>query len=373
MLKVIVTAVLIALANGCLEFILEGGDDSVTIGRSMEFTETFKTSIVTQPTGVVHTATVPDQCGSKKMVYSNFHRLIMAKPQDPVTGVPIESMSFDGMNDAGVSVSALYLPGYSKFVDAESLPPAQCGNAISQMQVPEYILSRYAKVVDLVAEIEQGKFPVVWGQVLMDEVQPVHWSITDASKNYVVLEYTVDRGRRMFKNTIHVMTNSPNYDWHMLNLNNYVHLSKYRRGDITYDGKEKLKPFGEGSGLLGVPGDFTPPSRFIRAVAMVQFSDTQNTSADSINRAFHILNAADITKGVIAENETSKRSDYTFWVLVKDLTNGCFYYRGYNYISIRRICFSEIPTYVSYITLDDDFLNGVEDVAGKLLPVRDEL
>ena len=149
-------------------------------------------------------------------------------------------------------------------------------------------------------DIELNLFPVVWGKEVFGITLPLHYSITDKTGEYVVLEYTVEHGRRLFENAIRVVTNSPNYDWHMTNLRNYAHLSSYPSNEINYTYNQKQfsnKPF-LGSGLHGVPGDFTPPSRFIRMVAMVQFADKPKSSAEGVNLAFHILNSADIPKGV---------------------------------------------------------------------------
>jgi choloylglycine hydrolase len=65
------------------------------------------------------------------------------------------------------------------------------------------------------------------------------------------------------------MTNSPNYDWHLLNLRNYSNLTPWGAPATRNIDGVSLAPFGSGSGMLGLPGDFTPPSRFIRATAFV--------------------------------------------------------------------------------------------------------
>lgn len=93
------------------------------------------------------------------------------------------------------------------------------------------------------------------------------------------------------------MTNNPTYDWHVTNMRNYVHLSKYNEEGFTYGESNKVEGTGEGSGMLGTPGDYTPASRFIRAVALKRFSTQPRNAARAINLGFHILNNVDIAKG----------------------------------------------------------------------------
>ena len=113
-------------------------------------------------------------------------------------------------------------------------------------------------------------------------------------------EYTKKEGRRTFINEVGVFTNSPTYDWHTTNLNNYINIhgteapaQKYVRNDVEYI----LKPFGHGSGLLSLPGDFTPPSRFIRTSAFLRLSKKPETRTDGLVKAWHIINSVDIVKG----------------------------------------------------------------------------
>ena len=123
----------------------------------------------------------------------------------------------------------------------------------------------------------------------------LQFSIIDSTGDSIIIEYT-EKGRKIQENTINVITNAPPYRFHELNLRNYMQLSKFPKPGITY-GKLNVTPIIEGSGLLGVPGDFTSMSRFIRTSVMLHFSSTPSKSEDAVNLAFHILNTVDIPKG----------------------------------------------------------------------------
>ena len=105
-------------------------------------------------------------------------------------------------------------------------------------------------------------------------------------------------------------------------LRNYVNFSLNNHPPIQL-GPVKLEPFGQGSGMLGMPGDFTPPSRFVRAVAFSQSVLQPKTGDDAVLTAFHILNNFDIPKGSAREAEKDEHgntlADYTVWTAASDL------------------------------------------------------
>jgi choloylglycine hydrolase len=106
-------------------------------------------------------------------------------------------------------------------------------------------------------------------------------------------------------------------------------------------GSVKLEPFGQGSGMLGLPGDFTPPSRFVRAVAFSQSVLPSKTGHDAILEAFHILNQFDIPKGAAREHQKDEHgnvlADYTIWTSASDLKAKRFYFRTYENSQIRMV------------------------------------
>ena len=108
----------------------------------------------------------------------------------------------------------------------------------------------------------------------------MHFVVHDRSGKSVVIEPT-DKTLKIFDNPLGVMTNSPTFDWHMTNLRNYINLTVTNVPPIDLGGVT-LAQFGQGSGLRGLPGDFTPPSRFVRAVAFSQSALQADTATQSI-------------------------------------------------------------------------------------------
>jgi choloylglycine hydrolase len=106
-------------------------------------------------------------------------------------------------------------------------------------------------------------------------------------------------------------------------------------------GGVKLMPFGQGSGMLGLPGDFTPPSRFVRAAAFSHAVLPSRTGPEAILEAFHVLNNFDIPKGAARDRELDAHgnvvADYTLWTSASDLKARRFYFRTYENSQIRMI------------------------------------
>ena len=89
--------------------------------------------------------------------------------------------------------------------------------------------------------------------------------VTEPSGQAIVIEFAKEEVQ-IFDATLGCITNSPTYDWHLTNLRNYVNLSPVALPSRKIEDLD-FSPIGAGSGMIGLPGDFTPPSRFVRAVA----------------------------------------------------------------------------------------------------------
>jgi choloylglycine hydrolase len=134
---------------------------------------------------------------------------------------------------------------------------------------------------------------------------PFHWKIADASGACMILEISQKGRVQMHDAFLGVITNSPDYSWHLTNLRNHIGLSPAPRAAITLDGL-KLSPLGGGSGFAGLPGDFTPPSRFIRAAAFTASARPLKTSHEAVFEAFRILDSFNIPAGTTAPQEKNR-------------------------------------------------------------------
>lgn len=197
---------------------------------------------------------------------------------------------------------------------------------------PLWLLGNFATVQQVRDSLSSGKFPLVFGIEFEGHVHELHFSVIDKTGDGIVIEFTAD-GRTVFNNTIGVLTNSPPYDYQLMNIRNYVQMSRYNRDPLVL-GPDSFPATGEGSGLLGLPGDLTPPSRFVRVAVLKEFATKPVNSTEAVNLAFHVLNSVDLPLGVDTDRTTGE-TGYTLWAVAKDLTNNAFYYRTYNDMTIR--------------------------------------
>jgi choloylglycine hydrolase len=138
-------------------------------------------------------------------------------------------------------------------------------------------------------------------------------------------------------NPLGVMTNSPPFDWHMTNLRNYISLNPRNAPPLRING-ESFSQLGQGSGMMGLPGDFTPPSRFVRAAIFSKTAIPSKTAQSGVEQVFHILNNFDIPVGVSREFiDGVVHTDYTMLTIARDPQSLRFYYKSYDDQTIRMI------------------------------------
>ena len=342
--------------DACTEIRVTAEDKTVVVGRSMEFMIDLMSYIVVEPKDYPHTAELSKTCSrsSSAITWTNSYKIAYLDAlSSPFSG--------DGQNDAGLSVGALLLRGFSKY---QTVPKDKCGSAISNLEFTAWILGNFATTEEVRRAWRKDSFPLMWEQPLKGNTFELHWSITDKSGDGIIIEYT-EQGPKLHENTIGVVTNSPPYDFHMLNLRNYIHLSKFAHDPLVL-GETTFPPTGQGSGLLGVPGDFTPPSRLVRSAAMVHFADTAKRSDEAVNLALHIMNTVDIPRGVAASHDHEDMADYTSWIVVKDLTNKAMYFRNYEDLTVRVIHLDKVTPGKKLKIKVGTPIGGFVDVTGDL-------
>ena len=174
---------------------------------------------------------------------------------------------------------------------------------------------------------------------------PLHFYVGDQSGKVIVVEYINGRCQ-INDNPLGVLTNSPPFMWHIANLSNYVNLSPVTVPQLDLSHID-VKNFGQGTGLLGLPGDYTPPSRFIRASLFSQWAHPEKDASDTARLGFHILNTFDIFEGIVRSGSSSPDSkdshqEITEWTIVHDRTHLKSYFRNYFSLRIQMVDFKKV-------------------------------
>ena len=202
----------------------------------------------------------------------------------------------DGMNEQGLYVGVYYFPG---FFSPAPFDPAERAISASVGDFMQWMLSSFTTVAEVRDHLHEVRVVEVVDPRFGGAPLPFHWKIADPSGASIVIEI-IDGGRVVVHDAfLGVMANSPTYDWHLTNLRNYIGLSPQPASPLTIDGL-RLAPFGGGSGLIGLPGDYSPPSRFVRAAALTALARPLATSTEAVFEAFRILDNFNITVGATA-------------------------------------------------------------------------
>jgi choloylglycine hydrolase len=312
--------------QACTGIRLIAVDGTVVHARTMEFAIDIHSDVMMVPRGHARTGTTPD--GKDGLKWKSKYASVGLNG----VGLPV---LFDGMNEKGLAAGTFYFPGSAGYMPYTA---ADAGKTIAQWEVGSWILENFANVEEVTANIGNIVVPAVvfagWGFA-----PEAHYIVHDASGKSIVIEYVAGK-LSVSDNPLGVLTNSPSFDWHMANLRNYVNFSMTNVPPVQL-GSVKLVPFGQGSGMLGLPGDFTPPSRFVRAVAFSQSVFPSQTGHDAVLEAFHILNQFDIPKGAAREHEKDEHgnilADYTIWTAASDLKAKQYFFRTYENSQIRMV------------------------------------
>jgi choloylglycine hydrolase len=338
-------------ALACTAFELVAKDGGVVYGRTMEFGFDVKSDVVVVPAGNEIAGTLPD--GGKGITYKTKYGMVGAT----AVGLPV---IVDGINDHGLAMGLLYFPGYASYPDATAENKSR---AMAPHEFANWVLGNFATVDEVKAAVKD----VVLVPVMVEAIQqpaPVHFIVFDRSGKSIVIE-PLDQTLKVFDNPLGVLTNSPNFEWHTTNLRNYMNLMTKNAPAVDLKGV-KLAQFGQGSGMLGLPGDATPPSRFVRAVAYSQSAIPAESAKDAVLQAFHILNAFDIPVGVVREeHEGDLHTDYTVWSSVANLRDLTWSFKTYKDQSIRTVdvkqALAAAKGKVRHISMDST--QPVEDVS----------
>ena len=263
------------------------------------------------------------------------------KTKHGYVGLAVEQKEFmvEGINEKGLSAGLFYFPNFGKYQPYEESLKDKC---LADFQVVSYVLAE-CSTTDEVKE--------ALSKVRIINIDPrsstVHWRFTEASGKQVVLEI-VNEVMHFYDNPLGVFTNSPGIEWHWTNLNNYINLQPGNAPEHNF-GPLEAKSLGHGSGMLGLPGDFTPPSRFVRATFFQLTAPQQANAEGSVFQAFHILNNFDIPAGTELPwgKASADMTSATQFTVASDTHNRMIYYRTmYNSnircIDLKRIDFNKV-------------------------------
>ncbi len=323
-----------AVSQACTSFLLPGSDGGYVYGRTLEFGINIESKGIAIPRGIAMKGTGVEGKPNTGLGWTTKYAAVGASG----VGLPI---IVDGMNEKGLAGGMLYAPNITEY---QEVSPAESATSIASYEMLVYALTNFATVQEAkegFAKIKVNRSP----QKTFKGVVNLHVTLHDASGKSIVIEY-IGGELQVSDNPTSVLTNAPHFSWHLNNLGNYTNLSAKEPGSIKV-GTTSFGPWSTGYGMKGLPGDFSSPSRFLRAFFMKINAPTNLTTKQQVGTAFHYLNNFDLPPGLIAMGEGGFGGggggyETTYWSSVSDLKNKIFYIRTFENPSIQAIDLNKV-------------------------------
>lgn len=316
-----------AVANGCTDFVITTQNGAIINGRSLDFAIDLQAALNFNGRNQRVVSEAP--ADAQGMQWVSKYGFISINPLD-------SNFVLDGLNEVGLSFAALWLPG----TEYHDITLNEADRTIDFGLLGSWILGNFSTVAEVKNALKNIQ---VWGHKVpqLEGMPTVHFAIHDAKGNNLVIEF-IKGEMFVYNNPNGVLTNFPPFDWQITNLQNYIQLSPMNAKAVMWKGLN-LTQTGQGSGLIGIPGDWTPPSRFVRITTFIRFADQAETALEGVNLAEHFLNTVDIPLGDIqGEEGDALAKDYAQWAVVKDLSNRIFYFRSYYDLALKFIDLKEL-------------------------------
>jgi len=226
---------------------------------------------------------------------------------------------FDAVNEKGLAMAGLNFPGYACYQ-----PVTEGKDNIASFELIPWILGQCATVVQarmLLERLNLADTP------FREDVptSPLHWIISDHDEAVTV--EAVQEGLRVYDNPVGVLTNNPTFPEQLLQLNNFMNLSP-EEPQNRFSDKINLRPYSRGMGAMGLPGDLSSQSRFVRAAFTKLNSLSGQSEGESVSQFFHILDTVSQTRGSCRLGEG--RNEITLYASCCNTDKGIYYYKTYD-------------------------------------------
>lgn len=225
---------------------------------------------------------------------------------------------YDATNEKGLSMAGLNFPKNAVYNDkAESV------DNIASFELILWILSQCENIeeakqllenINIINESFRDKLPP----------SPLHWIIADRESSITV--ESVKDGLKIYDNPVGILTNNPPFDYQIFNLNNYMNVSTQEAVN-NFSSKLSLENYSRGMGAMGLPGDLSSASRFVKAAFTKLNSISGDSESESISQFFHILGSVAQQRGCV--HLGNGEYEITIYTSCCNTDKGIYYYTTY--------------------------------------------
>jgi penicillin V acylase-like amidase (Ntn superfamily) len=364
----------------CTSLVYRDTANKVYFGRTLELTSDLPYQIVFLPAGVPFSSEIE---GHPTFEYTGKHAFIaVAMPaRVPTKEAPLglgDLKALEGMNDQGLTFSLLSYPtasGPQAAVDATRA-------VLSASDLGSWALSQFATVAELKTALD-GQPVMLAALALLGGVQsPFHYVVHDATGDAFVIEF--NKGvMKLYDNPVGVMTNGPEFSWHLTNLANYTFLSNVDKSSGSF-GAFKVSQPDSGIATAGLPASNTSVGRFVRAAFYAEYTERADTPDHAVRTLAHIMNNFDRPRGatidypeaggghlevagLTPDSKTAYATEFTSWTNLSDLDRKVFFLRTYESMNFTRFDLARLAE------LDGPRILSIEKLDGLSMDSTDAL
>ena len=253
---------------------------------------------------------------------------------------------YEATNEKGLSMAGLNFPGNAVYYDYDNEK-----ENVAPFEFIPWILGQCDSVEQAKTLIRNmNLINVNFSDQL--PLSPLHWMISD-KKCSIVVE-SLQNGIEVYENPFEVLTNNPTFDYHRMNMSNYMGLH-VGPADRKFREELPLNNYSLGMGAMGLPGDFSSASRFVRGFFVKENSVAKEEEKSSVNQFFHILNSVAMPKGCVW---TKGGFEYTRYSSCCNADKGIYYYTTYHQLGFTSVNMHEVDLEKSHLYTYD--VHGLE-------------
>lgn len=276
-------------------------------GRTLDYEFSYNEEITITP------RKYPFQFKNKETIINHYAIIGMAYVADNYP------LYYDAINEKGLGMAGLNFVGNAYYNE-----PRQNKDNIAQFEFIPWILSQCGTTKEARKLIEKINLSNIPFNAQLPLAQ-LHWIISDSEES-ITIEAVKD-GIKIYDNPLGVLTNNPPFDKQLFALNNYMNLSN-KSPQNTFAPNLELQQYSRGMGAIGLPGDLSSQSRFIRVSFVKMNSISSEAENESVSQFFHILNSVDQQRGACQLDDG--KYEITIYTSCCNATKGIYYYTTYD-------------------------------------------
>ena len=356
-------------ARACTALMITDTKGNAYSGKTMEYAVPLPFELTYVPAGTKVASIAP---GKKPGLSFETKYPVLGVSADPGLGSGL-NMMVESANDQGLSLSTNELPDSQSPTGAGS----DAAKALASTDLALYLLGNFKSVAEVKAVLQSGEVSVWLPEIPLvgNIVAPFHYILWDKTGVGIVIEF-LDGKMNIHDNPVGVVTNAPDFPWHLKNLNNYAQLTNMDKNSGQF-GKLKVSAPDSGNALANVPSSQISAGRFVKAAYYTQFVRKADTPEDAVITLGHILNNFDrpydlsIDTGYSAEGGQpgAVTSEVTLFTWMNDKVRNLYFLRTIDALNFSKFEFDKLAPIKSVVTvplakINDASLDGTQVLLG---------